>query len=356
MAGLPTPWPPVAVTDDQTGYTLGLEFSLSLPCTLSKIWHYSVPSWSTVFPTRCLIWDVAGQTAVPGTDNTSPTWLDPGGGAATPGDGWVYCDYSSSGVTLQPGTNYKVSTFHSAGPNWFGRTQNVFGSGDIQQSGFTHGPLTIPGDAASSPGQQSLNSVTFGYPNSSGTTPEADWIDVEVTPVSGTAAQLPPLIPPGRLSPAAWQLTPYRRLGQASAPTVTGSGGVATPKPAIAGTGTVAAPGATYTIHQHAAVANGIQSDTGAYSLGMEFEVGVPAKLSAFWFYSATGAGVLPDTCAIYDANTQTQIPGTLLTSPSWSGAAGSGWVKAAASGITLQPGHKYSVVFRSRAAPTGTP
>jgi hypothetical protein len=75
-----------------------------------------------------------------------------------------------------------VSTFHAAGVTWFGATASVFGNGDLQAAGFTQGPLTIPGNAAAtSPGQQSWNPVTFGYPATS-TNPEADWIDVEVTP------------------------------------------------------------------------------------------------------------------------------------------------------------------------------
>jgi hypothetical protein len=172
-----TPWPTMSTTTDQTGYTLGFQFSLSQACTLSKIWHYS-PSGSTVLPTRCLIWNVAGQTAVSGTDNQTPAWS----GAA--GSGWISCDYSGSGVTLQASTQYKVSTFHSAGVNWFGATASVFGAGQLQANGWTTGPLTIPGNAAASPGQASWNTVTFAYPNTS-TNPESDWIDVEVIPPSG---------------------------------------------------------------------------------------------------------------------------------------------------------------------------
>lgn len=179
------PWPRITTANDQTGYTLSLEFSLSQACTLSKIWHYSPTAndqaTATVLPTRCLIWNVSGQSAVSGTDNQSPSWKDPNGSAASAGDGWVYCDYSASGVTLASGVNYKVSTFHAAGANWFGAVANVFGGGGIQSGGFTSGPLTIPNNANSSPGQQSWNTTTFGYPATS-TNPEADWIDVEVTP------------------------------------------------------------------------------------------------------------------------------------------------------------------------------
>ena len=53
----------------------------------------------------------------------------------------------------------------------------------------------------------------------------------------------PPLMPPGRLSPAAWQFQRRPQTGQTSPPpvTVTGSGGVILPKPSLSGTGTVTA-------------------------------------------------------------------------------------------------------------------
>ena len=168
---------------DQTGYTLAFQFSLTQACTLDRIWHYS-SSAATVFPSHCLIWDVVSQTAVSGTDNSSPSWHDPGGGAATPGDGWVYCDYTSSGVTLNASQQYKVSTYHAAGANWFSADGSVFGPGDIEGSGFTNGPLVIPNNAGSDVGQQAWRIASFGYPNTS-SNPEADFIDVEVSlPVS----------------------------------------------------------------------------------------------------------------------------------------------------------------------------
>lgn len=184
-----TPWPSVQTPNDITGYTLGFQFSLAQACKLMKIWHYSPPSTSTVLPTRCCIWAVAGQAIVSGTDNTSPSWLNSSGAAASPGDGWIYCDYSGSGVTLQPGAQYKVSTFHAAGVNWFGATPNVFGSGNLQQNTWTAGPLTVPSNASASPGQASWNPVTFGYPGTS-SNPEGDWIDVEVTPVASGSGLL----------------------------------------------------------------------------------------------------------------------------------------------------------------------
>ncbi len=55
---MPSPWPAMTTTTDQTGYTLGMEFSISQASSLSKIWHYS-PSTATVLPTRCALWDVS---------------------------------------------------------------------------------------------------------------------------------------------------------------------------------------------------------------------------------------------------------------------------------------------------------
>jgi Domain of unknown function (DUF4082) len=170
-----TPYPMSGSTStDQTGYTLGMQFSLSQACALTRIWHYS-PSVATVLPSRCCIWDVTLQAEVAGTDNSSPSWS----GAA--GSGWVSCDYTSSGVTLQAGKQYKVSTYHGSGANWFTAMANVFGASDLQAAGIVNGPLTVPGNAASSPGQQSWNASSFAYPATTGGGGEADWVDVEVT-------------------------------------------------------------------------------------------------------------------------------------------------------------------------------
>jgi hypothetical protein len=187
---MPGVWPEVVTSSDTTGYTLGLAFSLTELCLLSKIWHYSPPGVGiAALPTRCLIWDVASQAAVASTDNTSPSWLDPDGSPATAGDGWVYCDYASSNVILNNSQNYKVSTYHAPGSTWFGATPGVYGTGDLQAAGFTQGPINVPGNAAApSPGQQSWNAASFGYPATS-TDPEADWIDVEVIPLGLSVLQ-----------------------------------------------------------------------------------------------------------------------------------------------------------------------
>jgi Domain of unknown function (DUF4082) len=81
--------------------------------------------------------------------------------------------------------------------------------------------------------------------------------------------------------------------------------------------------------------------NSGAFTLGVEFEVSSTVTLTGIWWYSS-GAASLPSSICLYDANAETQIAGTLNTSPSWSGAAGSGWVKCTYSGPSLSSGTKY--------------
>jgi hypothetical protein len=186
-------WPtmpyPSGASAQSVSYTLGMEFSLLQACALDRIWHYSAPT-STVLPTRCGIWNVATQTEVAGTDNSSPSWFVPGGGAASAGDGWIYCDYSTSGIILAAGTNYKVSTFANAGAStWFAALANYWTTGGGGAAGFTNGPLVVPDNAAAtSPGQNSWNvGILWTYPATSAN-PESDWIDVEVTPLTSGRA------------------------------------------------------------------------------------------------------------------------------------------------------------------------
>lgn len=88
-----------------------------------------------------------------------------------------------------------------------------------------------------------------------------------------------------------------------------------------------------------------IAADTAIYTLTMEFALSAPGALTGIWFYSASGAAVLPDACCIFQVTGQSQVPGTVNTTPSWSGAAGSTWVKCAYPGTTtLQFSTNYRV------------
>ena len=76
--------------------------------------------------------------------------------------------------------------------------------------------------------------------------------------------------------------------------------------------------------------ASGYATTTEDGSYGLFFTVSVDTDLKAVWFYSPAGASALPSWTALY-STTNPGAAGTLVAqnnSPSWSGAAGSGWVR----------------------------
>jgi hypothetical protein len=91
-----------------------------------------------------------------------------------------------------------------------------------------------------------------------------------------------------------------------------------------------------------------LATDTASYTMGVQFSVNQSSMtLTAMHFYSASGAGSLPGTIALY------MVTGDSLVhseTASWSGAAGSGWVKALfSSPPSLTSGTNYvGVVYNS--------
>lgn len=84
---------------------------------------------------------------------------------------------------------------------------------------------------------------------------------------------------------------------------------------------------AVYTLFRQAATGSAVASDNSVYTMGVQFSLSAAAAtLTAIWFYSPSGATVLPPTIALYAVS-----GASLVTSQaaSWSGAAGSGWVRA---------------------------
>lgn len=173
------------VSAQASAYTIGLHFTLSRPCRLTRIWHYSPPG-STALPSRCAIWDGGTQAVVSGTDNQSPAWS---GAAAS---GWVSCDYGASGAILQAGKEYIASVFTADGTSpWFLAQASFWGgSPGPFSAGIDQGPLTLLGNAAAHPGQDSwAQSPVWQWPGTS-TNPEFDGLDVEVTSVASSGTGL----------------------------------------------------------------------------------------------------------------------------------------------------------------------
>lgn len=94
-----------------------------------------------------------------------------------------------------------------------------------------------------------------------------------------------------------------------------------------------------------------LTADPVAYTMGTQFSVSQAATLSGVWFYSAAGAAVLPQTIALYQFIGSASLVHS--ETASWSGAAGSGWVRAAfASPPVLTAGVAYkAAVLQNTAA-----
>lgn len=101
--------------------------------------------------------------------------------------------------------------------------------------------------------------------------------------------------------------------------------------------------------------APGTGTDAAAnYILGIEFTLSEACTLDNIWFYSPPGVSQLPTQCAIWDVASMSMVAGTLNTSPAWSGAAGSGWVSCAYTGVTLPAGDYKTSVWNGAASPSG--
>lgn len=87
-------------------------------------------------------------------------------------------------------------------------------------------------------------------------------------------------------------------------------------------------------------------ADTVAYTFGVQFSSSAVAQLAAVWFYSPTGVSILPQTIALFAVGVGTPVHSEAA---SWSGAAGSGWVRAAfASPPVLTAGSAYKACVYS--------
>lgn len=203
---------------DSTVSMSATAFTLSMSCTLNRIWMNNPPE-STGFATRVGIWNTDTRTEVAGTDNASPTWLDPDGQAASIGDGWMYVDYTSAGIVL-PAGNYAVSFLNGNGKFLYNDYHNYFfagtdpvggatvggagwngvswGSGILTAPNVANGPLLVYDETGETKrGQVPYlpNAGSWTYPGefeASSDWGENRFVDVEVTPVAGSTPPPPP--------------------------------------------------------------------------------------------------------------------------------------------------------------------
>jgi hypothetical protein len=266
-------------------------------CWLDGYWWWVCASDQSTAAQKFTLWCMYGSPAngslVPNTTFTS--------GALTAGQ-WNYVQLPAP-VPLAIGATYVAATGFTGS---FPDTTDQWGGGEPYANGIVSGPLTAYSDSSGSKPSpfntaQSVFSVASDDPTTLmpvyGSSACNFWMDVQIdtNPPAGTSYRLWP-----------------------GYPTVAGS----------------------------------IASDTTAYTLGTEFQLSASCTLDNIWFYSASGAGGLPTRCAIWNVSSQTVVSGTDNTAPAWSGAAESGWVSCAYSGVTLPAGDYKVAVFYGGGSP----
>lgn len=221
-------------------------------------------------------------------------------GALTKGQ-WNYVPLTTP-IPLSIGVCYNACTGFSGN---FPDTPNQFGSGQPYSAGIVNGPLSAFSDQSGSlPAPFAMSQGVFSAGGSDptalmpsdGSASDNLWIDLQIgtTAPAGTSYRLWPNVP---------------KL-----------------------------PGSA---------AGGNQ----AYTLATEIRLSKSSTLDNIWFYSPSDAAELPTRCAIWDTATQTVVAGTDITSPTWSGSPGSGWVACQYNGVTLPAGDYKVAVFNGGGA-----
>ena len=251
---------------------------------LDGYWWWVCPSGQSTSAQEFALWAAyATQTGA-----LVPAATVPSSGPLTAGQ-WNYVPLAKP-VLLASGVTYIAATGFS---NNFPDTNNQFGSGEPYAAGITSGPLRAYSDQSGSlPAPYSLSQALFSV---AGTDPT---VHMPVEGSNGDNFWMDLLVDTHAPTGASYRLWPSY--------------------PVLPGTA---------------------DSDKSGYTLATEFQLSAPCTLDNIWFYSGPGAAALPTRCGIWDVTSQTVVSGTDNTSPTWSGAAGSGWVSCAYSGVTLPAG-----------------
>lgn len=260
-------------------------------------WWWVCPSGQSTAAQQFALWAVYnggnGGALVPGSTVTS--------GGLTPGQ-WNYVPLPAP-IPLAIGACYNACTGFSGS---FPSTDGQFGSGDPYAAGIVSGPLSA-------------------FSDQSGTLPAPFYMSQGVFSVAGTD--------PATNMPA--------------------NGSSATNFWIDLQVGTTPPTGASYRLWPSYPILPGSGSgDTISYTLATEFQLSASCTLGKIWFYSASNATALPTRCGIWDVSSQSVVSGTDNTAPSWSGAAGSGWVSCAYNGVTLPAGDYKVAVFYGGGSP----
>ena len=281
-------------------FIAGVVFGTSNGGFLDGYWWWVCASGQSTSPTKCALWlpltSGGSASLVAGSVVTS--------GTLTAGQ-WNYIPLSTP-VQLAPGTEYIAAVGVNGN---FPDTSGFWGSGGPGYNGITNGILTAYGNnTGTGPplfGQQAVFSTAGTDPAVTfPSTVNSDnfWVDVQVdnTP----------------------SFTGVYRLW----PTLTG-----------------------------ALADNSTQLDNAVdYVLATEVLVYQTCTVGKIWFYSPSGTAQLPTDVNIWTVD-RAGVTGSSVYhggSPTWSGAAGTGWISTTLTGVTLSPGDYKISVYNSAGTP----
>jgi hypothetical protein len=261
-------------------------------------WWWVCPSEQPASPQKFALWNVTRQgsgTLIPGSVVTS---------AALAADQWNWVPLSVP-IPLAVGTCYNACTgFTGSFPN----TNDQFGPGDPYAAGIVNGPLSAYSDTGGSlQTPYTTNQGVFGV---QGTDPSVNmplrgsnsanfWMDLQV----GDA------VPAGysgsyRLWPNKYDAAPQT-----------------SPDSAV------------------------------NYVVATEVHLSQACALNSIWYYSPPGVDQLATECGIWDISTRELVAESM--SPSWSGAAGSGWISCTFTSATLPIGKYKVAVYNGATTPS---
>ncbi|HUB93253.1 MAG TPA: DUF4082 domain-containing protein [Verrucomicrobiae bacterium] len=287
-------------------FIAGLEFYVSQGnCWFEGYWWWVCAAGNQLTgPTKCVLWNTTGQGSGQVVPNSTVT-------SGTLTAGWNYIPLATP-IQLAIGTPY-VAAVGVNGP--FPSTQSQFDSGDVYAGGIVSGPLVAYSGTTggNKPPYGNNGQTTFSVAGSDPATtlPLATdsggdgatnfWVDVQVSttaPVGYSGSY--------RVWPNKFDASQYTS-GDSSA----------------------------------------------NYVVGTEIHLSQACTLNAVWYYSPTNSGTtqLATSADVWNIGTQANV--ATISSPSWSGAAASGWVRAAfAAGTTLAAGSYRVTVYNSASSP----
>jgi len=286
-------------------YLAGVVFEVTKGGMWLNGYYHWVPAGGDTVARKFALWNVTAANA--GSLISSATVTS---GTLTAGQ-WNYVALGTP-VPLSIGTAYVACTGWVA-VNGFPSTNNSFGSGNTYSAGITNGPLAAFSDTGGTAAEpygtsQGLFSSTLGsdpsvhMPNA-GSNSANFWMDVQVS----TAG-------PGGYS-GSYRLYPNKQ---------------------DANPATVADSSVNYVV-------------------ATEIRLSQACTLNKIWYYSPSGTAQLAtsaDIWSILGADSGSITAGT--NSPSWSGAAGSGWVSCSFTSTVLPAGSYKVSVYNNAGSPDG--